>query len=102
MIRLECGDRFPRSNRQKVTPCPLLNLVDGELFHPANVHSRGPSIAPLANFEGEMIASLQLVWIDASDAQRVDMNEDVRPARGVFNETESTIGKPGFQSSGRH
>jgi hypothetical protein len=57
---------------------------------------------PLANFEGEMIASLQLVWINASDAQRVDMNEDVRPARGVFNETDSTIGKPGFQSSSGH
>ena len=35
-------------------------------------------------------------------AQRVCMNEDVRPARGVFDETESTSGKPRFQSSGGH
>jgi hypothetical protein len=73
-----------------------------QLFQPANVHSRRPSIMPLANFEGEMIALLQLVGIDAAEAQRVRMNEDVRPARGVFNETDSTIGKPGFQSSSGH
>jgi hypothetical protein len=79
--------------------------ADGEaiqLFHPANVHSRGPSIGTLANFEGEMIALLQLVGIDATDAQCVHVHKDVRPARGVFNETESTIGKPGFQSSSGH
>jgi hypothetical protein len=102
MIRLECGDRFPRYQPPKSHRLAAVDLVDGELFHPVNVHSRGPSIAPLANFEGEMIAPLQVVWIDAADAQRVDMNGDVRPARGVFNETDSTIGEPGFQSSSGH
>jgi hypothetical protein len=49
-----------------------------------------------------MIALLQLVGIDATDAQCVHVHKYVRPARGVFNETESTGAKPGFQSSSGH
>src|SRR4051812_21775482 len=100
MGRRDSGEAAGAFNRTGGTRSRVKATTNGkpiQLFHPANVHSRGPSIGTLANFEGEMIALLQLVGIDATDAPCVRVHKDVRPARGVFNETESTGARPGFQ-----